>query len=98
MSFMVAAEKIEEGTPTISEPLTWEQICERYKEEWVCLVEIDRIHPNNFHFRTARVVGHGKTRREPLVQARPWSEHYTEIGHYFTGPVVGPLPRFSYEV
>ena len=79
--------------PTISEPLTWAEICERYPDEWVCLVEIDRIHPNNFDFRTARLVGHGKTRREPFEQARPWWEHYNQIGHYFTGPIMGPLPR-----
>jgi hypothetical protein len=71
-------------TPTISEPLAWDEICKRYPDEWVCLVEIDRVEPQNFEFRTARVVGHGKTRREPLDQARPWREHYKSIGHYFT--------------
>jgi len=71
-------------TPTISKPLTWKEICQRYPDEWVCLVEIDRIEPQNFEFRTARVVSHGKTRREPLDQARPWREHYKTIGHYFT--------------
>jgi len=35
-------------------------------------VTIDRVHPNGFAFRTARVVGHGKTRREPFEQARSW--------------------------
>jgi hypothetical protein len=70
-------------TPTISEPLSWEEICKRYPDEWVCLVEIDRPEPQNFEFRTARVVGHGKTRRAPLEQARPWREHYKVIGHYF---------------
>jgi hypothetical protein len=89
---MNAAEKIE--PMMISEPLTWAEICERYAEQWVCLVEIDRLHRNNFAFRTARVVGHGATRRDPLVQARPWWDHYKEIGHYFTGRIVAPLPRF----
>lgn len=87
---MNATEKI---APTISEPLAWSEICERYPDEWICLVEVDRLHPNNFHFRTARVVGHGKTRREPLVQARPWWEHYEEIAHYFTGRAMAPTPR-----
>jgi hypothetical protein len=31
--------------PVISEPLTWAEICERYPEQWVALVEIDRIEP-----------------------------------------------------
>jgi hypothetical protein len=74
------------SAPTLSEPLTWEQICKRYPDEWVCLVEIDRPEPNNFEFRTARVVGHGKTRAEPLIQARPWREHYKTIAHYHTAP------------
>lgn len=60
--------------PFISELLTWEQICERYPNEWVCLVEIDEINDTDFDFRTARVVGHGRTRREPLIQADPYIE------------------------
>ncbi|HEX3766621.1 MAG TPA: hypothetical protein VHW23_48335 [Kofleriaceae bacterium] len=70
--------------PFISEPLTWEQICERYPDQWVCLVEMDKINDTDFDFRTARVVGHGKTRRDPLDQARPLCEQYELIGHYFT--------------
>jgi hypothetical protein len=31
--------------PEISEPLTWTEICERYPDEWVCLVEMDRLDP-----------------------------------------------------
>ena len=58
------------GAPAISEPLTWEQICERYPDEWVCLVEIDKINDTDFEFRRARVIGHGKTRKEPLDQAQ----------------------------
>ena len=81
-------------TPILSEPLTWAEICERYPNEWVCLVEIDRIEENNFAFRSARVAGHGKSRREPLDQARPLRARYEEIGHYFTGPVRAPIPRF----
>ena len=88
---MNAAEKI---APTITEPLTWAQICERYPDERVCLVEMDRIHPNGFEFRTARVVGHGKTRHEAFDQARRWTDRYEEIGHYFTGRVIAqPLLR-----
>jgi hypothetical protein len=80
--------------PTVSEPLTWIEIRERYPDQWVCLVEIDRIEEDNFEFRTARVAGHGKTRREPLDQARPLRARYEEIGHYYTGRIVAPIPRF----
>jgi hypothetical protein len=27
--------------PTLSEPMTWKEICETYSDEWVALVEID---------------------------------------------------------
>jgi hypothetical protein len=73
--------------PFISEPLTWKQICERYPDEWVCLVEIDRPVEHNFAFRTARVVGHGKGRRDPYLQARAFYDRYDGMGHYFTGRI-----------
>jgi len=79
--------------PFISEPLTWIEICDRYPDQWVALVEIDWVVERNFRFRTARVAGSGKTRREPLVQARPLRARYLEIGHFFTGPIVAPVVR-----
>lgn len=72
------------GPPFISEPLTWDQICDRYPNEWVCLVEIDEINDTDFEFRTARVVGHGKTRIAPFDQARPFRKQYRSMGHYST--------------
>jgi hypothetical protein len=80
--------------PSISEPLTWAEICERYPDQRVCLVEMDRIHPHGFAFRTARVVGHGQTRCEAFDQARDWQAHYEEIGHYYTGKLTPPFPCF----
>lgn len=81
---MSAAKELERW---ISEPLTWEQICERYPDEWVCLVEMDRDLPQNFEFRTARVIGHGKRRSDPWDQAEPWWGHYNVVGHYYTSRV-----------
>jgi hypothetical protein len=81
------------ASPVISEPLSWAEICERYPDQWVALVEIDWIVEYNFKFRTARVAGSGKTRREPLDQARPLRSLYWEIGHFFTGPFTLPLVR-----
>lgn len=80
--------------PQISEPLTWEEICKRYPDQWVCLAEMDKIEDQNFEFRSARVIGHGKTRREPLDQARPLRAHYPSIGHYFTGRITAPASSF----
>jgi hypothetical protein len=61
----------------------------------VCIVEIDHVHPNGFEFRTARVIGHGKTRRAPVEQAMAWRDHYDLIGHYFTGRITVRTPRPS---
>jgi 2-iminoacetate synthase ThiH len=88
---MNAAEAL---APSISEPMTWAEICERYPDQRVCLVEMDRIHSHGFEFRTARVVGHGKTRSEAFDQARRWRDHHREIGHYFTGKIKPAFPRY----
>ena len=84
----------------ISEPLTWAEICARYPDEWVCLVEMDRVHPDLFDFRTARVIGHGKPRGESVDQALAWRDFawrddYDLIGHYFTGRITVRPPRPS---
>jgi hypothetical protein len=92
---MSAAEAAELVAGKISESLTWAEICARYPDEWVCLVEMDRIHPYGFEFRTARVIGHGKTRGAPVEQARPWRARYKVIGHYFTGRTAVRPPRPS---
>lgn len=77
--------RIAHSAPSISEPLTWEQICKRYPDQWVCLVEFDRIDPCRFAFRTARVVGHDPHRRAAVEQSRPWWRAYEEVGQHFTG-------------
>jgi hypothetical protein len=73
--------------PEISEPLTWTEICARYPSEWVCLVEMDFVHPNDVVLRAARVIGHGKTRQAPVDQAMHWRQRYEVIGHFFTGRI-----------
>lgn len=67
--------------PALTGPLTWSEICAHYPEQWVALVEIDWVNENDLDFRSARVAGHGKTRKEPLDQARPLRTRYEEIGH-----------------
>jgi len=77
----------------ISEPMTWDEICTQYPEQRVCLVEIDRIDPNGFGFRSARVVGYGKTRRDAFDRARSWWSRYNEIANYFTGRITASPMR-----
>ena len=78
-----------------SEPLTWAEICERYPNEWVVLVEVDWVEKDEdnptFEFHSARVATHGPTRRAPLMEARSLRARYPEMAHYFTGQVRTPL-------
>ena len=79
------------SAPQLSEPLTWREICARYPDEWVALVEIDWVNDTDFDFRSARVAGHGKRRKEPMVQAEPLWSRYHQIGHFYTGRIRAPL-------
>src|SRR5213078_4872934 len=44
--------------PIVSDPLTWTEICARYPDEWVALVELDWVNENDLDFRSARVAVH----------------------------------------
>src|SRR5512132_216679 len=94
---MSAAEAAEVVAAEISEPLTWAEICARYPDEWVCLVETDYIHTNGPEIRTARVISHGKTLGTSTEQAFLWREHYDPIEFAYTGRSTGrllpPRPR-----
>jgi hypothetical protein len=70
----------------VTEPMSWVQICERYPDQWVALVELDWDDETD-EFTTARVAGHGATRREPFAQMRRAGLRYDEVGHFFTGRV-----------
>lgn len=60
---MSAAEKI---APTVTEPLSWAEICKRHPDEWVCLVEIQQEIDRPIAF--ARVVAHGQAIAQALDQ------------------------------
>src|SRR5215217_2232267 len=79
--------------PEISAPLTWTEICARYPDEWVCLVEMDFAPLNDAELCGARVIGHGKTRQAPVDQAMHWRQRYEVIGHFYTGRIVARHSR-----
>ena len=76
----------------VSESLSWAEICARYCDQWVALVEIEW--EDEDVVRAARVAGAGPRRADPLVQARALPTHYEEIGHFYTGRVRAPLRGF----
>ena len=59
----------------VSERLTWKQICERYPDEWVVLVETEWVNDTDFDFGTATVLGHFKSRKQAA-----WGIARTNIG------------------
>lgn len=79
---------------TIDERFTWEQICERYLEQWVLLVDHERLPHDAAGFKTARVLAVGGSRAEAKARARPELEASPRWGCHFTGPIRGP--RFGY--
>ena len=73
----------------ITEPLTWAQIRERYPDQWVTLVEIEKDGTEDPYtgFKTARVASVGKTLREALKQGRTFERGYTSSACPFTGEI-----------
>lgn len=70
----------------LSERLTWPQICERYPDQWVALVEMD-LDEETDEIHSARVAGHGTSRAEPFAQMRQAGLRYDDVGHFFTGRI-----------
>ncbi len=75
-----------------SEPMSWQAICDRYPEQWVCLVDIDNVNASDSEFCTARVIGHGRTLRAAVEEARALSVADDQLSYYFTGRP-GAVPR-----
>src|ERR1041384_3324075 len=68
-----AAEQLGQREP---EPLTWAEICARYPDQFVCLVDVVPIEPRSPEIHTAQIVGYGPTRRaafDPIRNTRKYS-------------------------
>jgi hypothetical protein len=76
-----------------SAPFSWQEICQRYPDQWVALVEIEWT--DDDEILAARIAGHGPRRADPFEQARHLHSRYQEIGHFFTGRVRAPLSFFA---
>jgi hypothetical protein len=73
---------------------TWEDVCRRYPDQWVVLVETDWIDSSKLDFRSTRVVGHGAHRTDVLALARPLTARCQGFGCFFTGRIRAPLHGF----
>lgn len=88
---MDAAEQIV-LTVELSEPLEWAEICARYPDQYVCLVDVSKIEPHSPTIATGRVAGHGPTRRDASAIIRN-DLRYTAWTVVFTGKPTKPLRR-----
>jgi hypothetical protein len=81
---------VAEQRAVMSEPMTWDQICERFPNQHVCLVEVDRDDVFDCTFRTARVVGNG-TSVHALEHAQVLGAR-DDLELHFTGRIRGRSP------
>jgi hypothetical protein len=78
-----------------TDPLPWVEICMRYPDQYVCLVDIDHTELGSPEIKTARVVGYGPTRRAAFHAIRHLSAKYPLHAVRFTGVCTEPLIRPS---
>jgi hypothetical protein len=76
-----------------SEPLSWAEICARYPDQFVCLVDIAHPAPRSPEITSARVVGHGVTDDEAFEPIRDLDQRYPRFSVRFTGVCSEPLIR-----
>jgi len=87
---MDAAEQL---APHVTEPLSWAEICARYPDQHVCLVDVQHPEPGSPEITTARVVGHGATDGAAFDPMRHLREVYRLHTVRFTGVCTAPLMR-----
>jgi hypothetical protein len=77
---------------SVSEPMSWGEIRERFPDQWIALVALDWSDDRDEPFYTALVAGHG-THREALDQAKPLLKLFSPLGPFFTGDPVSAVPE-----
>ena len=86
---MNAAEQL---VPREPEPLPWAEICARYPDQFVCLIDVVAVEPRSPEIHTARIVGRGPTRRATFDPIRN-TRMYSRWSVVFTGECTRPLRR-----
>jgi hypothetical protein len=74
-----------------SERLTWQQIRERYPDQWVVLVDHDWQEDDITRYNTTRVLACGASRAEAVAHARPAVDAHQCYGCRYTGTIRGPM-------
>lgn len=87
---MTAAAQI---APDETDLLPWVEICARFPDQFVCLVDIVGVEPGSPVIATARVVGHGSTSDAAFEPIRELPEQFPLCTVRFTGISRTPLIR-----
>jgi len=85
----------EQLAPVATESLSWTEICTRYPDQFVCLVEIMRVERRSPEINAARVIGHGPTHDAAFEPIRHKGVQYPRFAIRFTGTCSEPLIRPS---
>jgi hypothetical protein len=85
----------EQLVPASTESLSWTEICTRYPDQFVCLVEIVRVERRSPEIKAARVVGYGPTHDAAFEPIRHKGVQYPRFAIRFTGACSEPLIRPS---
>lgn len=82
--------------PDEIEPLTWAEICARYPDQYVCLIDIVHARRGDPDIVSARVVGNGATDDAAFEPIRDRETQYPRFAVRFTGESTLPLIRPSF--
>ena len=74
---------------TDSERLTWDEICRRYVDQWVVVVDIDWPDESSIDPSAATVIGAFRSRKEATPAVKQAHQIHQEVGCLFTGPLFG---------
>jgi hypothetical protein len=70
------------------ERLSWDEICRRYPNEWVVVIDGDWVRDRPFGLVSAIVWSHHQTRRDATPDAKAAIEARGEVGCFFTGKIL----------
>jgi len=76
---------------SVNERMPWKEICDRYPEQWVVMVDHNWDDDSSSKPKTARVLATGATCAEAKERARPLLAANDRWGCHFTGPIRGPV-------